>query len=81
MPSPISCYCKLNDEGIAHAENVSEKIAQVLGAHPSWRKSEAELREVRQEMTFALFAEEDDVAKVAATVETLVDLLQRSFQA
>ena len=39
----------------------------------------AELREVRKQVTFAIFAEQDDMEKVTATVEALFNLLQKSF--
>ena len=47
---------------------------------PNWQRSEAELREVRKQVTFAIFAEEDDIAKVTATVDALFILLQKSFR-
>ena len=36
-------------------------------------------REVRKQVTFAVFCEEDDLEKVTATVEALFTLLQKSF--
>ena len=47
---------------------------------PNWQRSEAELREVRKQVTFALYAQEEDMQKVTATVEALFSLLQKSFQ-
>lgn len=73
--------CKLTDYGIPNPAAVSKKVAKALADHPNWQRSEAELREVRQRVTFALVAEEDDLAKVTATVEALLDLMQRSFPA
>ena len=72
--------CKLTDDGIPNPEVASRKVAAAFGAHPNWRRGEAELREVRKQVTFALIAEEDDVEKVTATVETLFTLLQESFR-
>ncbi len=57
----------------------SRKAVAAFGAHPNWQRSEAELREVRKQVTFALIAEEGDVEKVAATVGALFELLQKSF--
>ena len=37
------------------------------------------MREVRKQVTFAIFAEEDDMGKVTTTVEGLFTLLQKSF--
>jgi type I restriction enzyme R subunit len=47
--------------------------------YPNWQRSEAELRELRNQVTFALMRVEDDVEKVAATVEALFTLLRKSF--
>jgi type I restriction enzyme R subunit len=72
-------FRRLTDEGFANADAVSQRIAAALAGRPNWQTSEAELRDVRQEMTFALVAEDDDLTKVVATVEVLIDLLKRSF--
>jgi len=40
-------------------------------------RSEAELREARKRVTFALLADEEDMEKVTAEVESLFMLLQR----
>jgi hypothetical protein len=38
------------------------------------------VREVRKQVTFAIFAEDDDMAKVTATADALFVLLQKSFR-
>jgi hypothetical protein len=40
-----------------------------------------ELREARKQVTFAIFAEEDDLNKVTATVDALFTLLQKANRA
>ncbi|KAF0192312.1 MAG: type I restriction enzyme R subunit [Gammaproteobacteria bacterium] len=72
--------CKLTDDGIPNPETASCKVAAAFAAHPDWRRSEAELREVRKQVTFILFAEEDDIEKVTTTVDALFILLQKSFR-
>ncbi|MDO8445966.1 MAG: HsdR family type I site-specific deoxyribonuclease [Deltaproteobacteria bacterium] len=72
--------CKLTDEGIPNPETVSRRIGEAFLKFPNWKGSEAELREVRKQVTYALVAEEDDMKKVAATVESLFNLLQKSFR-
>lgn len=69
---------QLEEEQVPNAASVAEAIGQVMAEHPGWQRSEAEMRGVRQAMTFALLKEQDDVEKVAATVESLVELLGRS---
>lgn len=72
--------CKLTDDGIPKPESVSKKVREAFANFPNWQRSEAELREVRKQVTFAIFAEEDDMAKVTATVDALFVLLQKSFR-
>ncbi len=72
--------CKLTDDGIGNPELVSRKIAGEFAKFPNWQRSEAELRELRKQVTFAVFAEENDLEKVTATVEALFNLLQKSYR-
>jgi type I restriction enzyme R subunit len=72
--------CKLTDDGIPNPAQVSRKVAGEFVKFPNWQRSEAELRELRKQVTFAVFAEEDDLEKVTATVEALFTLLQKSFR-
>ena len=72
--------CKLTDDGIPNPEQVSRKVAEAFTKFPNWQRSEAELRELRKQVTFAVFAEEDDLEKVTATVEALFTLLQKSYR-
>ena len=55
--------CKLTDDGIGNPEAVSRKVAEAFTKFPNWRRSEAELRELRKQVTFAVLREEDDVEK------------------
>jgi len=72
--------CKLTDDGIPNPEPASKKVRAAFARFPNWQRSEAELREVRKAVTFALIAEEDDMAKVTATVDALFVLLHKSFR-
>jgi type I restriction enzyme R subunit len=72
--------CKLTDDGIPNPEAASKKVAAAFGKFPNWQRSEAELRELRQQVTFALYAEENDMQKVTTTVESLFTLLHKSFR-
>ncbi len=72
--------CKLTDDGIANPELVSKKVRDAFARFPNWQRSEAELREVRKQVTFAIIAEEDDMAKATATVDALFVLLRKSFR-
>lgn len=71
-------FTTIQDAGVGNAETVSAKIAKAFVDHPSWRQSEAALREVRKAVTFAVYAETDDIDEVPAIVEKLLDKLLRS---
>jgi type I restriction enzyme R subunit len=72
--------CKLTDDGIKNPDEASRKVAEAFTKYPNWQRSEAELREVRNQVTFAIMRVEDDVEKVTATVEALFTLLRKSFK-
>jgi type I restriction enzyme R subunit len=68
------------DEGIPNAEKVAGKVREAFEKHPNWKTGEAEMREARKQVTFAIFSEEDDLNKVTATVDALFTLLRRMFK-
>lgn len=71
---------KFTDEGISNPDKVADKVREAFETHPNWQTSEAELRETRKQVTFAIFSEEDDLDKVTATVDALFTLLERSHK-
>jgi type I restriction enzyme R subunit len=72
---------RLTDENTSNAESVTKKIAEAFLQFPHWRRSENELRELRKKITFAIFAEDDDLEKVTSIVESLFLLLQKERKA
>ncbi len=71
-------YRSLLDAGVNNAEAVSTQIKTAFAEHPDWRTSEAEHRELRQKVTFAVYADMDDLDHVAHIVDTLFSLLDKS---
>jgi type I restriction enzyme, R subunit len=71
-------YATLLDAGVPEAEAVSRKIKTAFGEYPNWAASEKELRELRQQITFALYAEEDDLDKIKAIVDHLLTLMMKA---
>lgn len=57
---------------------MSAKVARAFVDHPNWRQSEAELREVRKAVTFAVCAEVDDLDEVTRIVARLFLLLVKA---
>ena len=73
-------YRSLSDAGIENAEAVSRNIRQAFSDSPNWKQSKNELLELRQEVTFAIFAETEELDRVTAMVAELFTLLERGGQ-
>jgi type I restriction enzyme R subunit len=71
-------YATLLDSGVPEAEMISKKIKAAFVQYPNWSTSEKDLREVRQKMTFALYDEIDDPAKIKSIVDHLLTLIMKS---
>jgi type I restriction enzyme, R subunit len=71
-------FTSLNEAGIKNADPASGKIARAFVEHPNWRQSEGELRELRKAVTFAVYAEEDDLDRVTGVVDGLFAHLVRA---
>lgn len=57
---------------------IFQKVKTAFIEHPNWARSEKEQRELRQKVTFAIFAIENDLDRVAAVVDHLFNLLMRA---
>ena len=71
-------FTTMQQAGIGDAEGVSGRIATAFVEHPNWRESDADLRELRKAVTFAVYAEKDDPDEVTGIVERLMDDLLRT---
>jgi type I restriction enzyme, R subunit len=71
-------YRSLLDAKIQNAEAVSRKIRHAFTEFPNWKRSENALRELRKKVTFAIFAETDDLDRVTAMVDELFTLLEKA---
>ena len=71
-------YRTLLDAKIANAEDVSRKIRAAFTDFPNWQKSENAMRELRKKVTFAIFAETEDLNAVSALVDELFSLLEKA---
>ncbi len=71
-------YRTLLDSEIDNAEEVSRKIKAAFIEYPNWKQSEASLRELRKKVTFALFAETEELDRVTALVDELFTLLEKA---
>ena len=71
-------YRTLLDAEVGDAEAVSRKIKEAFVALPHWKQSEKDLRELRKKVTFAIYAQEEDLEKVTRLVEDLFTLLEKA---
>ncbi len=71
-------YRSLLDAKIQNAEAVSWKIRHAFTEFPNWKRSENALRELRKKVTFAIFAETEDLDRVTAMVDALFTLLEKA---
>jgi len=71
-------YRTLLDARIDHAEDVSRRIKAAFVEFPNWKHSENSLRELRKQVTFAIYAELDDLDRVTALVDELFTLLEKA---
>ncbi|GAA5484098.1 type I restriction endonuclease subunit R [Haloferula sargassicola] len=70
-------FSKIDEAGIQNAEGVSRKIREAFVEFPNWKRSENSLRELRQAVTFAIFAECEELDQVTALVEDLFRILEK----
>lgn len=70
-------FTALRDKQVTHAENVARQIGKAFAAHPNWRRGEKDLRELRKEVTFAIYAQENDLDRVTGIVDELFAVIQQ----
>lgn len=71
-------YRTLLDARIDKAEDVSRRIKAAFVEFPGWKQSENALRELRKQVTFAIYAELDDLDRVTSLVDELFTLLEKA---
>lgn len=59
---------------------MSRKIRLAFAEYPNWKRSENALRELRKKVTFAIYAETDDLERVPAIVDALFTLLEKAHR-
>ena len=74
----VFVYRTLLDEKIGNAEEVSRQIKGAFLEFPNWQKSDAALRELRKKITFALYAQSEDLDRVTGIVDYLFHLLEKA---
>ncbi len=62
-------FTTLRDKNVPYAKDGASKIGKAFSDYPNWRRSEKDLRELRKQVTFAVYTKEDDMNKVTAIVD------------
>ena len=70
-------YASLRDARVGNVEAVSTEIAAAFVTHPNWQTSQAERRDLRPEITFAVFAAVEDFDQVTPIVDALFSRLDK----
>jgi len=71
-------YQSLLEAQVPDPQAVSARIRSAFSDHPNWRTSEAALRELRQQVTFALVAACDQLEQVTPLVEAIFTTLAKA---
>ena len=71
-------YRSLLDAGVKHAEDVSRKIGVAFAAHPDWKNSDKDRRDLRMQVTIAIFAEVNESEEATRLVDRIFTLLERA---
>jgi type I restriction enzyme R subunit len=72
-------YRTLLDNKLENAEEITKTIKEAFVRYSNWKNSTSDLRELRKQAYYAIFAEEDDIDKAAALVDELFNLLSKAF--
>lgn len=71
-------YRTLTLAAVKDPEGISKKIKAAFISHANWLRSDNEMRELRKQITLAIYAHEDDLDKVTEIVDRLLALIQQA---
>ena len=71
-------FDKLRDSGYSNAEEIAKQARDAFGAHPHWKGSEDETRQIRAKVYGAIFRNnpDADMDKVTEFVSSFFDFLK-----
>lgn len=69
---------KLNEYGIANSDNTANSFTKCFSKYPDWKNSEAQTRELRQDLYLELLLEMDDIDKANQIIEDLFNILLKA---
>jgi type I restriction enzyme R subunit len=72
-------FTVLREKKVPHAEDIAKTVGKAFADYPNCR-SEKDLRELRNHVTFAIYAKENDLDKVTGIVDDLFTVLQKTHK-
>ncbi|HQI40800.1 MAG: restriction endonuclease subunit R [Ignavibacteriales bacterium UTCHB2] len=69
---------KLADYGIGNSDNTAKSFTESFKKYPNWKQSEAETRELRQELYLTLLSRMDDIEKAKHIIEDLFNIILKA---
>lgn len=73
-------HCTLLNAGLENPDNIISRIKEAFIEFPNWQNTDAELRELRNRVTFTIFSEMDDLDQVAEIVSILFEKLEEIYK-
>ncbi len=69
---------KLTEYGLSNSNNIANSFTASFKKYPHWQQSEAETRELRQEMYLALMSQVDDIEKAKQIIDDLFNIILKA---
>lgn len=69
---------KLKEYGIDNSDNTANSFSKSFSKYPDWKDSEAQTRELRQDLYLSLLSEMDDIDKANQIIEDLFNILLKA---
>lgn len=69
---------KLSEYGVNNSDNTANSFSKSFSKYPDWKDSEAQTRELRQDLYLSLLSEMDDIDKANQIIEDLFNILLKA---
>ncbi len=69
---------KLKEYGIDNGDNTANSFTEIFKKYPNWKQSEAETRELRQEIYLTILSEMDDIEKAKQIIDDLFNIILKA---
>ncbi|BDQ02085.1 MAG: type I deoxyribonuclease HsdR [Ignavibacterium sp.] len=69
---------KLSEYGLSNSDNIAKSFIESFKKYPNWKQSEAETRELRQDLYLNLLSEIDDIDKANQIIDELFNIILKA---